>query len=409
MLEPTKAPWIHPGVVLHEPNAPVDNLLAKFAVTLRERGFNVAGFVQRPHYGDAPGPMRLLDLSNGETIKVDQGGPDTTPQSIIAAAHGLRAAMRDDADLVVISRFSAFQSAATEMTAAMEEGIQQGMPVLTSIVDRNVQSWYDFVGNAGTMIAPNTKALWRWWGPERLYRDLALGVANDEVRQIACGPRWLMVEGPAGAGLAYLPRASKDLVARLPNFRRMSLRDLAQLSQSWDPLEMAMGVAAINAHYNRFDLDGHMGNGVHLLGGEDGRVVVVGAFPGLNDVLHNPQVIETEPRPGEFPTVAMDTLLPGCAAAVVASSTVINRNLPRILRLAQGARIALVGPATPMTPRLYHYGVEVLGGLVVRDAAGLGKAIREGARPRDFGPFCQYLHIHHDRTPAAKPCRFRAS
>ncbi len=55
------------------------------------------------------------------------------------------------------------------------------------------------------MLHPNMEALWQWWGPERLYRDLALGVTGGEVRQIVCGPRWIMVVAAKGAGLAYLP------------------------------------------------------------------------------------------------------------------------------------------------------------------------------------------------------------
>lgn len=376
MFEPTKAPWIRPGVVIHEPNAPVDGLLEKFAMTLRERGFNV--------------------------------GLSGQCEGMEHAARSLRHAMRDDADLVVISRFPAFEAAAREMLATIEDGAAQGMPVITSISGGDLQQWLNFAGQRGTILAPNMRALWQWWGPERLYADLALGVANDEVRDIVCGPRWLMVQGPAGAGLAYLPRSAKELLPRLPQFKRKNLRQLAQLSQSWDPLEMALGIAAINAHYNRFDLNGDMGNGAETFGHEAGRVVVIGAFPGLADALANPQVIENEPRPGEYPTIAMDTLLPGCAAAVVASSTIINRTLPRILRLAHGSRVALVGPAAPLTPRLYHYGIEVIGGLIITDPTGLAAAIRAGAMPREFVRFGQYRHIHHERPAIASPCRFRA-
>ncbi|HVI50179.1 MAG TPA: DUF364 domain-containing protein, partial [Candidatus Sulfotelmatobacter sp.] len=138
------------------------------------------------------------------------------------------------------------------------------------------------------------------------------------------------------------------------------------------------------------------------------RVVAVGAFPGLSATLPNCAVIETDPRPGEYPTVAMDSLLPGCAAAVVNSSTIINRNLPRILRAAQGSRVALVGPSTPMTPRLHHYGLEILGGLVVSDPKGLAAMVRNGGQPREFGQFGQYLHLRQQDT-VHKPCRFRAS
>ncbi len=398
LLEPAQAPWIRPGAVVHQPGVPVDDLLGRFALDIRARGFQVAGYVQRNHgesdLGRAEsGPVELLDLASGDAVVVDRADPGT----MAAAARSFRAAMRDDADLVVISRFSAFEKAAREMTAAVADGISQGMPVLTSIGGQCVHKWRDFVGGGGAMLSPDLDSLWRWWGPDRLYRDLGLGVAVDEVRQIVCGPRWLMVEGPWGAGLAHLPVGPKELMGRLPLFRRMSLRQLAELSRSWDPLEMAVGIAAINAHYNRFDLDAAMGNGTQAFSAVGGRAVVVGAFPGLTEILRHPQVIEAQPRPGEYPSVAMDTLLPGCAAAVVTSSALVNRNLPRVLRLAQGARVALVGPATPLTPRLHAYGIEVIGGVVVHDPAGLATAIRAGALPREFMRFGRYVHLAGSR------------
>jgi len=356
MLEPAQAPWIRPAAVVHEAGFPIDDLLDGFAADIASRGFLV---------GDCRDSV----------------------------SRGFRAAMRDDADLVVIGQFPAFEQAARELTATIGDGISQGMPVLTAIDGPSIGQWWDFAGSGGTLLAPDPAALWRWWGPERLYRDLALGVAEDEVRQIVCGPRWLMVEGPFGAGLGYLPVGPKELLGRLPMMRRMSLRQLAELSRSWDPLEMAVGIAAINAHYNRFDLDAPMGNGTRTLAGGVGRVVVIGAFPGLTDVFSQPQVIEASPRAGEYPTIAMDTLLPGCGVAVVTSSTLVNRHLPRVLRLAQGSRVALVGAGTPMTPRLFAYGIEVLGGLVVDDAAGLAAAIKAGALPREFIRFGRYVHL----------------
>ncbi|MCR6629179.1 MAG: DUF364 domain-containing protein [Magnetospirillum sp.] len=201
-----------------------------------------------------------------------------------------------------------------------------------------------------------------------------------------------MVEGAYGTGLAYLPRSAKDLMPRLAGLRRQGLRRLAGLSRSWDPAEMALGIAAINAHYNRADLDLPSGNGAQALSKADGRVVVIGAFPGLADILPHSAVIETDPRPGEFPPVAMDTLLPGCGGAVVNSSALINRSLPRILRLAQTSPVALIGPSTPLTERLHAYGIGTLGGLVVHNPAGLAAAIRAGAGPREFTRYGRYVH-----------------
>ncbi len=382
ILEPAQAPWIRPGAVVHDPECSVDDLLARFAGQIREHGFQLAGYVQQ-------GPEELLDLATGRTVRLDQG--------MIAAARSLRFAMRDDADLVVISRFAAARKAAAEVTAAVADGISQGMPVLTSIGGPCIGTWRDFAGPNGAMLPPDMTALWQWWGPERLYRDLALGVADDDVRRVVCGPRWLMIEGVSGAGLAYLPVAPKELIPKLPLLCRLSLRQLADLSRSWDPLEMAVGIAAINAHYNRFDLEAPPGNGAGHLSGGAGRVVVIGAFPGLSEVFPNAQVIEASPRPGEYPTIAMDTLLPGCGAAVVTSSALINRTLPRILRLAPGARVALIGAATPLAARLHRYGVEVLGGLIVDNPNGLASAVHAGAPPRDFIRFGRYVHLNDER------------
>jgi uncharacterized protein (DUF4213/DUF364 family) len=392
-------------VVIHDPAEVVDDLLAAFALGLRARGFNVAGYVQHNNRGNtgkgrgcAP-RIEYLDLMTATTRTIERA----------AAATYLCNAMREDADLLVISHFYACTGATDSIGVGLDPQGRRGMPLLTSIAGQCIHKWHSYVRRDGSMIAPDLASLWSWWGPEQLYRDLALGVVEHEVHSIVCGPRWIMVEGPAGVGLAPLPRHPRDLLPRLPRLARQSLRALAALSRSWDPLEMALGVAAINAHYNRFDLAGRPGNGIKGFRGLAGQVVAIGAFPGIDGILPNCAVIEADPRPGEFPIVAMDTLLPGCSAAVVNSSTVVNRSLPRILRLARNRPVALIGPGTPLTPRLHDYGLAVLGGLVVADPADLAAAIRAGAAAREFGRFGRFVHIsrahssagsHQDRADA---------
>lgn len=96
----------------------------------------------------------------------------------------------------------------------------------------------------------------------------------------------------------------------------------------------------------------------------------------------------------------MDTLLPGSAAMVASSSALINRTLARVLRFARRARVALVGPATPLTPRLHAYGCEILGGFQVRDVEGLAALIAAGGMPCDFGRFGRHVHIR-DRVASS--------
>jgi len=389
VFEPVQAPWIRPGVVVHDSEASIDGLLAEFALTLRGRGFNVVGFVQSNNRGcsgtgEGCAPrIDYFDLATSRTIPVRRD----------AAESHLRRAMREDADLLVISRFSACVEATREAKAMIGADAGQGMPMLTSIAGGCIHKFHSYARHDGAMLSPDLKSLWNWWGPDRLYRDLVLGVAEDETRRIVCGNRWILVEGPHGTGLSYLPKHPRELFPKLAALARKGLHELARLALSWNPVESALGLAAINAHYNRYDLDARAGNGVRSLRSVDGRVVVIGAFPGIDDILPGAAVIETAPRPGEYPPHAMETLLPSCGGAVVNSSSLVNRNLSRILKLTRGRPLALIGPSTPMTPRLRDYGVSVMSGLIVHDPDGLAAAVRAGALPREFGQFGRFVHL----------------
>jgi len=386
-FDPIEAAGLRPGVVVHDPAETVDGLLAGFALTLRARGFKVAGYVQQlhapEHEGEA-GRIDFLDLGSTTSRAADQR----------AGIAYLQTALAERADLLVIGRFAACVDATDALTnSSIKRKDGSTLPLLTAIAGHSIHQWHSYARREGAMIAPDPDALWQWWGPEQLYRDLPLGVADDEVRQIACGQRWIMVEGPHGTGLAYLPRHPRELLPRLQALGKQSLRQLAMMAASWDPLETALGVAAINAHYNRYDLPALPGNGVKSFRHIAGRVGVIGAFPGVDGMLPNCAVMEADPRPGEFPLAAMDSILPACDAAIVNSSTLINRNLPRVLRLSQHRPVALIGPATPMTPRLFDYGISALGGLIVSDPQGLAQAIRAGAMPREFNRFGRFAHI----------------
>lgn len=386
--DPIEAAGLRPGVIVHDPAETVDDLLEAFALTLRARGFQVAGYVQKQ---DDAGHIGFLDLATGALRSGDQR----------AGVGYLQSALAEAADLLVIGRFAACVDATDSLKSAKPKPrLGQTLPLLTAIAGHSIHQWHGYARREGAMIAPDLAALWQWWGPEQLYRDLALGTVDDEVRQIVCGQRWIMIEGPHGTGLAYLPRHPRDLLPRLTAMAKQSLRQLAAMATSWDPLETALAVAAINAHYNRYDLAALPGNGVKSFRHVAGRVGVIGAFPGVDGMLPNCAVMEADPRPGEYPLAAMDSILPACDATIVNASSLINRTLPRVLRLSQHRPVALIGPATPMTPRLFDYGLSVLGGLIVSDPKGLASAIRAGALPREFNKFGRFAHLARGASPS---------
>ncbi|MBI3444146.1 MAG: hypothetical protein HY055_01970, partial [Magnetospirillum sp.] len=229
--------------------------------------------------------------------------------------------------------------------------------------------------------------LWRWWGPGRLYADLAQGVEDMPVIRVVVGLNWTMVETPTGIGLAQTPeRGTPGCAATSQAGKRTEagLRDLAGLVHSDNPFDKALGMAACNAWYNRFDMRAEGGNGLESFGTKGAGTVVIGAFPGIAERLPGARIIDRKPGPGQYPEQAAEGLLPGAEAVIMTAST---------------ARVALVGPGAPLTARLFNYGIEVSSGLIAEDRDGLARTVAEGGGAKDLKRHCRQATIRKPATP----------
>jgi len=387
------------GAVIYPPGQPPEALMAQFAAALAERGFRLGGLIQQTRRDGAGRKLDMVvtELDSGRQLSIGQAlGKESKAcmldsQALAEASQAPRRATKNGVDLLFFNKFSKSeregQGLAAEMLAAMAEGI----PTLTAVPGVLVEEWSVFTGGRTDLVAPTLDALWRWWGADRLPRDLALGVADVPVRRVVVGLNWTLVEGPDGIGLAQTPERGSPGCRPRPGAGETagrSLRELAAGIESTDPFDQALAVAACNAHYNRFDLAAEEANGLDSFGSSGGGTVVIGAFPGIADRLPGAKVIDRRPGPGQFPEAAAEALLPGAEAALITASTLANGSLPRLLELAAFARIALVGPGAPLTPRLFSYGIEVTSGLVARDPDGLARAVAEGGGARDIKRFC---------------------
>lgn len=406
-LAPASPPVLAPGVVVHPAGEGVDRLLEDFAARISARGFKVAGVVQRNRAGQGRGggddtgacadAMALVDLSSGRVIDISQrlgrgsSSCRVDPAGVAEASGLVRMALSRgpgrQPDLLVVNKFGALESEGGGLAAEIARAVADGIPVLTSVGGKHLSRWFGFAGGIGRLLPPDPAALWRWWGGCRLYRDLANGVEEDEVLRIECRPPWLLVRSGRGCGVARLARAATVPDHPLRGLRRHGLKALAARAESWDPFDLALAVAAINAHYNRPGLPAEPGNGLDAVAARPGRTVVVGSFPDLRDRLPDAQIVEAAPAGGEYPAEAADWLLPGAAQALLTGSSLTNRTLPRLLALADGAPVSLVGPTTPLTDRLFPYGVEMLAGFVADDPDGLADAVAAGATPRQWTRF----------------------
>jgi len=223
---------------------------------------------------------------------------------------------------------------------------------------------------------------------------IAAGVPATPSLRVVVGFNWTAVETADGLGLAATP-SKADGARTTPetgSYGGHVLSDLAHLAGAENPYERAIGLAACNAHWNRFrmhpidaiaDGDG--------LGGEpatDGSTVVIGRFPGLDRKLPGAIVLERNPGPDDLPAEKAPEVIPGCARLIVTATTLVNDTVDALLALAPpGCAITLVGPGTPLCSGLAEIGVRRLAGFVVTDRSGCLTAIGEGAGARAFRKF----------------------
>lgn len=393
----TPPPPLRAGAVLHGPgSAAVDGLLDRFAAELRRRGFRIGGVVQRNEPAQTGcSQMVLVDVATGDRFNISQNlGRESQscrvdPAGVAAASQAVRRGVEQRVDLLIVNKFAGLEANGGGLVQEMLAGLAEGIPVLTSVGGRYLAEWFAVTGGVTDPLVPTWGALWRWWGPHRLYQDLLLGIADAPVERVVIGERWLMVQADGAVGLAARPTGSRDRPAvDAEGLRSQGLRALASSGiHSWDPLAAAIGAAALNAHYNHRGVTGPAVNGLDVFGEIDGSVSVIGGFPSLRDHRRDTQVLELAPRPGEFPEAACDWLLPRSGAVLATASTLANRTLPRILAAARGRRLALVGPGTPLSPRLFDYGVEALCGFVAEDPDGVADTIVRGGSARTFQSF----------------------
>lgn len=228
----------------------------------------------------------------------------------------------------------------------------------------------------------------RWF----LYDELLATVPEEAlVSGYVAGRHWVMVESSlGGVGLAqHFPRPD----GTDPDHQVLGrpLKEVAGLLKSWDYNLASLGMAALNAASNTMMLipqsplqtaaEKNPGDAFeYFLPKVAGKKVgVIGHFPHLEELAGHCRlsIFERQPQPGDLPDPAAEYLLPDQDLVYVTGTTFINKTITRLLELAKGAEVCIVGPSTPMIPGLFRHGIHSLSGLVVTDYLELARAITE--------------------------------
>jgi nucleoside-triphosphatase THEP1 len=161
----------HLAAVLYRPEDDVDALLADFAVALLREGQRIGGVVQRnlkDEFGRQIG-IYLIDLSTGRQISICQPlGTGATackldPAGLAEASLAVSRAVAEDAELIIVNKFSKQEAAGHGLRSEIAEAVISGGPLLTAVPEKCLDAWRDFTGDRGTTLLCALNVVEEWW------------------------------------------------------------------------------------------------------------------------------------------------------------------------------------------------------------------------------------------------------
>lgn len=225
--------------------------------------------------------------------------------------------------------------------------------------------------------------------PLEFLRPAVDGVGEGVADRVVVGFNWTAIHCADHVGMAWSPRgiAGARTTAETGTYAGRSLAELALLCRSDNPYERSIGLAAVNAYWNRPSDALAEGDGLATWSQESDarrkeleRTVVIGRFPNLDSKFPGATVVELEPREGEIAFADAGSRIAAAQAVVMTASTLVNNTAESILDLVpQTARVTIVGPSVPLCPGLLDGPVRRLAGFVVSKPNEAFSAVMEGA------------------------------
>jgi uncharacterized protein (DUF4213/DUF364 family) len=216
--------------------------------------------------------------------------------------------------------------------------------------------------------------------------------AGATLIDLRVGHYWSVVQASTGAGMASTLRSETHLDGAPPipgagSLLESSPIELAVGLHSPSPPEASLGLATANALLGPPDgrLTEHNAEAILADRGAGKRVAIIGHFPfseRLAPSCADLWVFERGEgrRDGDLGAEMMEELLPQADVVGVTSTTIINGTLPEILDLVRpDAYVLLLGPSTPLTPRLFDFGIDLLCGTIIVNPESVLRAVEQGA------------------------------
>ena len=215
-----------------------------------------------------------------------------------------------------------------------------------------------------------------------LKRDLPVtaGVVGSHLIAVASRRLGLAAHLPRVEGGKPVPsaRVKFTLVGR-------SARDLAKWLMGDEWLMAGIGMASLNSlleiDHDKF----HEINAKHIIADRAAgkNLMVVGRFPFVNTIrstVRNLWVMEKQPGAECISEEEGYRLLPEADVVAITGSSLINHTFERIMsHCRSGSFKIMLGPSTPLSPVLFDYGLDAIGGALVEVVNTVLAEVEQGA------------------------------
>ncbi len=232
-----------------------------------------------------------------------------------------------------------------------------------------------------------------------ILQEVIDNLPEGTIRDIHLGEHWnavvAQVDGHLSCGMASNPARFEIPARQVPaglagTLQARPARALCSMAAQPDLLLASVGVATMNALMPRrpecwVDRNAEQ---VIVQRGAGKRVAMIGHFPAvpvLRQQVGRLDVLELNPQPGDYPADAAPEVIPQADVVAITGMTLINGTLEGLLKLCSPqAYVIMLGPSTLLSPVLFDYGIDLLGGSVVENLDPVLQAVDSGFAEKIF-------------------------
>lgn len=216
----------------------------------------------------------------------------------------------------------------------------------------------------------------------------ALPTEPIPVEKVVVGVHWTLVcstQCGLASTIANCGPHGHSRMRDVGKLKEKSAQQLAEWVLSDNFLEASVGMAAINSMIQVDETKLVTKNAADVIAeqGKGKNIVIVGHFPFVEQIKSIPEhcwVIEKQPYGDDFPEEAAEEYIPQADIVAITGTAFINHSMEKLLSYCKkDASVMILGPSTPLIPKLFDYGVTFLSGAQVKDPDAALNTIIQGA------------------------------